>query len=118
MDGNNKALYQFFVKFMDHFIILHLCTLLNSCKYSLFIIEISLHCYDKLTNFGTNTHKSGLYLLSFGCLLFSKEFGKKLPIDNKYNSGLYAYMQISYNLKQNYNETSIIIVCSNKNVEE
>ena len=30
------------------------------------IVEISMHCYDKLANFDTNTHNSELYLLTFG----------------------------------------------------
>ena len=40
------------------------------------IIEVSLYCCDKLANFGTNTHKPELYLLSFGCFLFSLAFKK------------------------------------------
>ena len=64
-------------KFTDHLILLDLSNLLNSCCYKLcIIIEVSLYCCDKLTNFGTNMHKPELYLLSFGCFLFSMESEK------------------------------------------
>ena len=57
-------------KVFDHLIILHLSSV-YPIKFLLLqtvIIEISLYCYDKLANFGTNTYKPELYLLLFGCL--------------------------------------------------
>ena len=78
------------------------------------IIEVSLYC-DKYANFGTNAHKPELYLLSFGRFLNGK-LNKKWPNDNKYNSGLCAFVPKFPYLSQQYNETSIIIMCNSKNL--
>ena len=67
------------------------------------------------TNFGTNTHKRELYLLSFGCFC-SVWHLKKWPNDNKYNSGLCVFVLKFAYLSQQYNEISIIIICSSKNL--
>ena len=79
------------------------------------MIEVSLYCSDKKVKFGTNTHNCELYLLSFGCFLFSLEF-KKWPNDNKYNSGLCVFVPKFAYLSEQYNETSIIIICNSKNL--
>ena len=78
------------------------------------IIESLLYC-DKLANFGIDTRKPELYLLSFGCFYLVWNL-KKQPNDNKYNSGLYvSVLKFTY-LSQQYNETSIIIIYNCKNL--
>ena len=67
-------------------------------------------------NFGTNTHKPELYILSFGRFIFSLPFKKKRPNDNKYNSGLCVFVPKFAYSSQQYNETSIIIICNSKNL--
>ena len=68
-------------RFTDHLIVPDLSTLtiviiIKFLLLWMIVIEISLYCCDKYTNFGTNTHNPELYLLSFGHFLFSLEFKK------------------------------------------
>ena len=70
-----KDWYQIMAKFTDQLIVLELYPI-KFLLLQMIIIQVSLYCCDKLGNFGTNTHKLELYLLSFGHFLFSMKLEK------------------------------------------
>ena len=61
-------------------------------------------------------HTSLSYIYCHLAVFLNSELNKKQPNDNKYNSGLCVFVQKIAYLSQQYNETSIIIICNNKNL--
>ena len=79
------------------------------------VIEVSLYCWYKYTTFGTNTHNPQLYILSFGCFLFSLAFKKSGQMTINITQDCVFVPKFAY-LSQQYNETLITMICNSKNL--
>ena len=61
-------------------------------------------------------HTSLSYIYCHLATFLNAKLNKKQPNDNKYNLGLCVFVPKFAYLSQQYNETSIIIICNSKNL--
>ena len=61
-------------------------------------------------------HTSLSYIYCHLAAFLNGKLNKKRPNDNKYNSGVCVFVPKFAYLSQQYNETSIIIMCNSKNL--
>ena len=113
--SNNKDWYQIMAQFTDHLIVPDLSSVLNSCYYRR--LWLKFHCIVVINKqIMAQIHTSLSYIYYHLVTFYLAWNLKKRPNNNKYNLGLCIFAPKFAYLSQQYNETSIIIVCNSKNL--